>query len=97
MDVALWFDISQKIATGAVFVMGIVIYKVWNSYQKEIEYGKKRDEQTMKVLIPLSQVIADLQSDTKTDTQELQASVRSVEREIKELATLIRLHLEHVK
>ena len=52
-----WWDVAQKIGSGAAFVLGIGIYFVWRAYTGEVKYSKERDRQTLEMLMKLTTVI----------------------------------------
>lgn len=49
-EVKSWWDIAQKIGSGAAFVLGLVSWKFWLRLQDEWEYQRRRDRETLTVL-----------------------------------------------
>jgi hypothetical protein len=60
-----WFDIAQKIGSGAAFVMGLGIVFLWRAYAAELKYSKSRDQQTLTVLLNLTKIVENLESRDK--------------------------------
>ena len=49
-EVKSWWDIAQKIGSGAAFVLGLVAWKFWLRLQDEWGYQRQRDRETLTVL-----------------------------------------------
>ncbi len=52
-DLKSWFEIAKYIGAGGAFVLGIVAFLLWKAYQKELDYSKTRDRETLNVLAVL--------------------------------------------
>lgn len=60
-DVQSWFEMAQKVGSGAAFILGIGMIFLWRAYTKELEYSKSRDTQTITVLLNLTKIVENLE------------------------------------
>ena len=56
-DITSWWDIAQKVGSGAAFVLGVAVVYLWRAYLGEVKYSKERDKQTLEVLIKLTTIV----------------------------------------
>jgi len=82
-DLQSWWDIAKLAGAGGFFVSGPVAWVIWKAYQKELDYGKTRDKETLDVLHALGTNDRD---HAKRDDTILEA--------IKQLEELVRKHLK---
>ena len=60
MDMAQWLQIASQLGNGVVFVLGIIVYKLWQQLIKEQEYNREMDKETLKVLNHLTKVLDEI-------------------------------------
>ena len=60
MDAAQWLQVASQLGNGVVFVLGIIVYKLWQQLIKEQEYNREMDKETLKVLNHLTKVLDEI-------------------------------------
>ena len=60
MDAAQWLQVASQLGNGVVFVLGIIVYKLWNQLILEQQYNREMDKETLRVLNHLTKVLDEI-------------------------------------
>jgi hypothetical protein len=60
MDIQQWLTLATQLGNGVTFVLGIVVYKLWQTLQDEQRYCRERDKETLTVLNHLTKVLDEI-------------------------------------
>ncbi len=91
-ELTAWFDIAQKIGSGAAFVLGIGLIFLWRAYLQELTYSKQRDAQTLTVLLNLTNLMeTNIERDKETAAR-AETNMTALLNAVAELRELVRSH-----
>ena len=89
-----WWDIAQKVGSGAAFVLGIGVWAVWKAYREEVTYSKDRDRQTLEVLLKLTKITEGIDKRDEMSERYQSDSKRELLEAIRDLKTTIIAHFD---
>lgn len=75
-----WWEIAKDIGAGATFVLGPLVYFLWNAWGKDRDYIREADKNTLKILSELTNMMqADGKDGERRQAELLKAIQHSVE------------------
>ena len=92
-ELSSWWEIAKYAGAGATFVLGVVLWKLWPSYQDEVKYSKQRDRETLDVLVALTKVVNDAERRSSEVHNQNTEGIKAVLVAINRLSETIQNHL----
>ncbi len=62
MDIQQWLQLTSQLGAGVTFVLGIVVYKLWQRLSEETDYCRQRDKEVTGVLNHLTSVLESIRT-----------------------------------
>ena len=95
-----WWDIAQKLGSGGALVLGVVIYFLARAYTEkdkqltaEVAYSKERDKSTMTIMLELTALIKGMDQRDRDYEGKHHDGLQTLLKELLELKTLLKEHL----